>query len=47
MDGKTPICYYKCDAEDYVDPDMKIKWVPFEIDRAFNEVKESHMSGIF
>ena len=46
MDGSTPICYYRANVLEFTDPCMRMKWVPFIIDKAFNEVKEPHMAGM-
>jgi hypothetical protein len=47
MDGKTPICFWKGDPNDYTNKEAEVHWIPFQVDAAMNEVKDQHMAGIF
>ena len=47
MDGKKPVCYWKDLCTNYVDPEAKPRWVPFEPDLALGKVTKPHIAGLF
>lgn len=46
MSGSTPICYYKGEIEEFLDPNPKMKWLQMNCDMALGKVKEAHLSGL-
>lgn len=47
MDGKKPVCFWKDLCTNYVDPEAKPRWVPFEPDLALGKVTKPHIAGLF
>lgn len=47
MDKDDPICYWKGECKDFVDPDPEFKWYPFKADMAVGEVKDNWKAGMF
>ncbi len=46
MDGDVPICFWKGDLADYMNPDPEYKWIPLKCDLGIGKVKESWKSGM-
>jgi hypothetical protein len=44
-DGK-PICYYRGEIEDFMEPNATYKWVEMTPDLSMGKVSESHKAGI-
>jgi hypothetical protein len=46
MDGDSPICYWKGDTKDFINPDAELKWVEMTNDLAVGKIKEANKAGI-
>jgi hypothetical protein len=46
MDGSKPICYWRGQAADFLDPNPELKWVPLVNDEAIGKVDEPHRAGL-
>lgn len=46
MSGDKPICYYKCEIEDFMDPNPKWKWIELFNDLAIGKVTDPNKAGI-
>lgn len=46
MDGSEPICYWKGNASDFLDPNPQYRWFPLTADLAKGKVKNSYEAGL-
>ena len=46
MSGNNPICFYKGDVKDFLDPNPLLKWVSLTPDLAIGKVSETHKAGL-
>lgn len=46
MEGEDPICFWKGEAKDFVNPDPKFKWFPLTCDLSLGKVKNSWEAGL-
>lgn len=46
MDGDNPICYYRCKATEFREPNADLKWVALINDKSVGQVSEAHQAGM-
>jgi len=46
LHGDKPVCYYKAEIEEFLDPNPQWKWIEMTNDLAIGKVSESHKAGI-
>jgi hypothetical protein len=46
MSGDKPICFWKADIEEFLDPNPKWKWVELNCDLAIGKVTDPHKAGL-
>jgi hypothetical protein len=46
MSGNNPICYYKDDIENFLDPNPIFRWISLIPDLSLGKVTEDHKAGI-
>lgn len=46
MDGDDPVCYYRQDVENFLNPDAEYRWVLLKPDPAVGEVTDPNKAGI-
>ena len=47
MDGDTPVCFFKDDIENYLDPNPAMQWHSFLPDLSVKKVKKPDQVGQF
>jgi hypothetical protein len=46
MDGDSPVCYYKDDIKNFMNPDAEYKWISFIPDQSIGKVKNPNEAGM-
>jgi len=46
MDGDTPVCFWKGDLTDFINPDPDYKWLPLSCDLAIGKVADPSKAGM-
>ena len=46
MSGSKPICYWKANIEEFMDPNPQFKWIELLPDLSIGKVTEPHKAGI-
>jgi hypothetical protein len=46
MSGDKPVCFYKAEIEEFLDPNPQWKWVELTNDLAIGKVSEAHKAGV-
>lgn len=46
MSGKNPICFWKTNIEEFLDPNPQYRWIELMPDLSIGKVTESHKAGI-
>ena len=46
MDDDDPICYWRGECKDFLDPSPKFQWLPLTNDLSVGKCKEGHKAGM-
>ena len=46
MAGDKPVCYYKAEVEQFLDPNPQNKWIQLTPDLSLGKVTEHHKAGM-
>lgn len=46
MSGDKPVCYFKADIEEFMDPNPKFRWVQLVNDLSVGKVTDTHKAGL-
>ena len=46
MDGDSPICYYRCKASEFKNPNAELKWVALINDKSVGDISKAYKAGM-
>lgn len=46
MDGSIPICYWKGDIKEFLNPNPKFRWITMKNDQAVGKVANDYEAGM-